>query len=98
MQMKWAVPQQPQWIKMKNIKYVMMAIARLHNFVIDKWLQNNNADVDVYVYVDVEDERTIDTNRIPRTSILDADGELIDQKTMSCMLPGVSLMRDQMAD
>jgi DDE superfamily endonuclease len=90
MQMKWAVLQKPLRIKMKNIKYVMMAIARLHNFCIDERLQNGIIDVDV------EDE-TIDTNKNPRPSLSDTDPQAIDQKTMSRMLPGVSLMRDQMA-
>lgn len=42
MQMKWGILCCPLWVNLNNIKYVMTAISRLHNFTIKEGLINSD--------------------------------------------------------
>jgi hypothetical protein len=87
MQMKWGILRQPQSCSLKNLKYRVHAIARLHNFVINERLGRLGGS----------------TSEAPRTvSYLpsepqDEDGNPILLDGLSHMFPGWSELREEMA-
>lgn len=88
MQMKWGILWRPMKVKLRNIKYLVVAIARLHNFVINERLENDEQ---------IEEIGT-DTNRVYNPTVTDDTvNEQLEQAKRN-HLKGMSIVRDNMVE
>jgi hypothetical protein len=83
MQMKWGILQRPLSIKMKNLKWLILAIACLHNFVIDERLMSSRDAPTECSYLPTQPE--------------DENGDPIVLDALSLQYPGWSEIREIMA-
>jgi DDE superfamily endonuclease len=86
MQMKWGILWRPMRIKLDNIKYVLLAIARLHNFVVNERLSNEEP---------MEHVGT-DTERVYNPSDQEVFTNTQCNKNRRKYLLGTSIIRDEM--
>jgi hypothetical protein len=84
MQIKWGILQRPISCKLSNLKWMVMAIARLHNFVVDERLTSS---------LDAPQERSY----IP-SQPEDEDGDPIELQSSSIRFPGLSFVRERMVE
>lgn len=91
MQMKWGILWRPMRVNLENTKFVIQAIARLHNFVIDERILNNEEPEIVpsgRIYRRTEDDRRTEEPEV------DKRREAAKRKH----LKGVSIIRDTMVE
>lgn len=92
MQMKWGILWRPMRVKLDNIKYIILAIARLHNFTINERLAREEP----------LEEVATGANRIynPSDPIDDDDEDENDgvQAAKDKRLSGLCLIRDRMVE
>jgi DDE superfamily endonuclease len=87
MQMKWGVLWRPLRIKLDNIKYIVLAIARLHNFTINERLLND------------EQMEEVSTGAHRVYNLTEVDEEInANEKAKEKHLKGISIIRDRMVE
>lgn len=87
MQMKWGILWRPVRVKLDNVKYVILSIAILHNFVINERLINN----------ETPEEVGIGRDRPYNPSDCAADNDR-NEELIQLHLKSVSVMRDSMVE
>lgn len=90
MQMKWGILWRPMRVKLRNVNFVIMAISRLHNYVINEWLRNKEQ----------QEEVGTGLNRHYQPSDLDSevDEEDASAELIAKYLRGVSIIRNVMVE
>jgi hypothetical protein len=92
MQMKWGILWRPLRVQLTNMKFIMIAIARLHNFTIDEGI---TSDWDISM---IEESTGNNREYIP-TEVNDHNGDPIGidvDGMISKMIPGTSEIREVM--
>jgi DDE superfamily endonuclease len=84
MQMKWGILWRPMRVKLDNVKYIVLALARLHNYVINERILDG----------DTPEEVGTGTNRVYNQS----DVETQNDEARNNHLKGLSIIRDTMVE
>jgi DDE superfamily endonuclease len=88
MQMKWGILWRPMRVKLDNIKFIMMAIARLHNFTVNERLANDEQTESVGV----------ETERVYNPTVDVEEEIIVNNNNCRRHLVGLSIIRDEMVD
>jgi hypothetical protein len=84
MQVKWGILQRPISTRLKNLKWLIVAIARLHNFVIDERLSGANDAPSELSYLPTQPD--------------DENGDPVELDGLFTQFPAWSAVREEMAD
>jgi hypothetical protein len=96
MQMKWGILWRPMRAKLSNIKHVVLAIARLHKFIINEQIANN----DDFEKVSTGEQRVFcpsDPLDINSPDVINVDNEVCTSSRKK-YIRGLSFIREEMVN